>query len=250
MWREGAPAWMQAVDRVGNRPSRRPGAARQKPESDHFVIPAKAGIQWFRPSIPACRQAGMTTGMTTERGYPAKPAIHSPPGLPLLDSSFRWNDGGGISSFMDRMSGMRREGTPAWMYACMDAGGRPRREQAVEVVDGVGNRPSRRPGAARSGPESTPAWRRACGMRAGPCWERRPRIAAGALNSCRILRDVTLGPCRYPAPQNSRLPGARGKGITSRILETPETSINRRSNPRPKPACGTLPYLRVSRYHQ
>ena len=68
---------------------------RQKPESDHFVIPAKTGIQWFMSSIPACRQAGMTTGMTTERGYPAKPAIHSPLGLPLLDSSFRWNDGGG-----------------------------------------------------------------------------------------------------------------------------------------------------------
>ena len=31
-------------------------------------------------------------------------------------------------SFMDRMSGMRREGTPAWM----------------QVVDGVGNRPSSR----------------------------------------------------------------------------------------------------------
>ena len=25
-----------------------------------FVIPAKAGIQWFRPDIPACKQAGMT----------------------------------------------------------------------------------------------------------------------------------------------------------------------------------------------
>ena len=66
--------------------------------------PAQAGIQWSVSSIPACRQAGMTTGMTTERGYPAKPAIHSPLGLRLLDSSFRWNDGGGISSFMDRMS--------------------------------------------------------------------------------------------------------------------------------------------------
>ena len=107
-------------------------AARRKPESDHFVIYgqevlyaaggqearsrlAHAGIQWFVLSIPDCRQAGMTTGMTTERGYPAKPAIHSPLGLPLLDSSFRWNDGGGMSSFINRMSGMRREGTPAWM---------------------------------------------------------------------------------------------------------------------------------------
>ena len=110
---------VEVVDGVGNRPSRTPVAARRKPESDHFVIPAKAGIQWFVLSIPACRQAGMTTGMTTERGYPAKPAIHSPLGLPLLDSSFRWNDGGGMSSFMGRMSCMRREGrTPvAALYA-------------------------------------------------------------------------------------------------------------------------------------
>ena len=121
MRREGAPAWMHAyrdvggrprleqavevVDRVGNRPSRTPVAARRTPESDHFVIygqdvryaargqearsrPAKAGIQWFVLSMPACRQAGMTTGMTTERGYPAKPAIDSlprplPPGFQL-----------------------------------------------------------------------------------------------------------------------------------------------------------------------
>ena len=33
---------------------------------------------------------------------------------------------------MDRTSGMRGEGAPAWMYAYRDVGGRPRREQAVE----------------------------------------------------------------------------------------------------------------------
>ena len=115
---------------VRSRPACLPAAGRQKPEFDHFVIPAQAGIQWFVSSIPACRQAGMTTGMTTERGYPAKPAIHSPLGVPLLDSSFRWNDGGGMSSFMDRMSCMRRD-------AYRDAGGRPRLEQAVEGVDGA-----------------------------------------------------------------------------------------------------------------
>ena len=32
----------------------------------HFVIPAKAGIQWFRQSIPACRRQA---GMTTRAGY-------------------------------------------------------------------------------------------------------------------------------------------------------------------------------------
>ena len=36
---------------------------------------------------------------------------------------------------MDKMSGMRRKGTPAWMYAYRDVGGRPRLEQAVEVVE-------------------------------------------------------------------------------------------------------------------
>ena len=60
----GRAAWMhayrdtgmQAVDRVGNRRSRTPAAARRKPESKLSVIPAKAGIQWFIQAIPAQRE--------------------------------------------------------------------------------------------------------------------------------------------------------------------------------------------------
>ena len=33
-------------------------------------------------------------GKATERKHPAKPAIHSPPGIPFLDSGLRRNDGG------------------------------------------------------------------------------------------------------------------------------------------------------------
>ena len=48
MRREGTPAWMQVVER---RLEQAAEEARSRP--------AKAGIQWFRQSIPA--QAGMTT---------------------------------------------------------------------------------------------------------------------------------------------------------------------------------------------
>ena len=41
--------------------------------------------------------------------------------------------------------------------------------------------------------------------------------------------------------QNSAVPGVRAKGMTSRMLPTPVTNISRRSNPRPKPAWGTVP---------
>ena len=50
--------------------------------------------------------------------------------------------------------------------------------------------------------------------------------------------------------QNSRCLGVRGKGMTSRIFVTPVTVIKKRSNPRPNPACGTVPKRRMSRYHQ
>ena len=72
-------------------------------------------------------------------------------------------------SFMDRKSGMRREDrmpvaamdrkSGMWRDAYRDVGGRPRLERAVEgtpawmqAVDGVGNRPSRRPAAAQMRP--------------------------------------------------------------------------------------------------
>ena len=53
-----------------------------------------------------------------------------------------------------------------------------------------------------------------------------------------------------PRDQNSAFPGVRAKGITSRMFETPVRNISKRSNPRPKPACGTVPYFRRSAYHQ
>ena len=41
--------------------------------------------------------------------------------------------------------------------------------------------------------------------------------------------------------QNSACPGARGNGIASRILLSPQMYTTSRSKPRPKPACGTVP---------
>ena len=48
--------------------------------------------------------------------------------------------------------------------------------------------------------------------------------------------------------ETPRCPGVRANGITSRMFETPVTNISIRSNPRPKPACGTVPHRRRSRY--
>ena len=50
MRREDTPAWMQVVER-----------RLEQAAEDARSRPAQAGIQWFRPSIPACKQAGMTT---------------------------------------------------------------------------------------------------------------------------------------------------------------------------------------------
>ena len=50
------------------------------------VIPAKAGIQWFRQAIP--RIAGMTTGTTTEHAVRQNlPSLHHP-GLPSWIPAF------------------------------------------------------------------------------------------------------------------------------------------------------------------
>ncbi len=55
---------------------------------------------------------------------------------------------------------------------------------------------------------------------------------------------------RTPSVQNSTEPGTRGKGITSRMLAMPVMNWTIRSKPRPKPAWGTEPWRRRSRYHQ
>lgn len=54
---------------------------------------------------------------------------------------------------------------------------------------------------------------------------------------------INLNMCslRCRVDQNSALPGVRGKGMTSRMLVMPVTKSTRRSNPRPKPECGTVP---------
>jgi hypothetical protein len=41
--------------------------------------------------------------------------------------------------------------------------------------------------------------------------------------------------------QNSALPGVRANGMTSRMFDTPVMNMSIRSNPRPKPECGTVP---------
>ena len=52
------PAWMQVVEpRLERAAEEVLYAARGQ---DARSRPAKAGIQWFRPDIPACKQVGMT----------------------------------------------------------------------------------------------------------------------------------------------------------------------------------------------
>jgi len=53
---------------------------------------------------------------------------------------------------------------------------------------------------------------------------------------------------RLTGSQNSAWPGLRGNGMTSRMFVIPVAYWIVRSNPRPNPACGTLPYRRRSRY--
>ena len=59
----------------------------------------------------------------------------------------------------------------------------------------------------------------------------------------RILNRAMSTDIQYPA-----WPGVLGNGIASRTLARPVTYAMVRSNPRPKPACGTVPYRRRSRY--
>ena len=63
-------------------------------------------------------------------------------------------------------------------------------------------------------------------------------------------RLVTVAGMPQFRPQKSALPGVRGKGMTSRMLAMPVMNWIVRSRPSPKPACGTVPWRRRSRYHQ
>ena len=59
--------------------------------------------------------------------------------------------------------------------------------------------------------------------------------------------------CWYGAPlsfsNTQKPPAVRGNGSTSRMLGMPVRYMIRRSKPRPKPACSTVPKRRSSRYH-
>ena len=76
-------------------------------------------------------------------------------------------------------------------------------------------------------------------------------FAAGFIQSA-FLRAKSGGGAKLPRRigQNSALPVVRGKGSTSRMLAMPVRYMIMRSKPMPKPACGVVPYLRSSRYHQ
>ena len=95
-------------------------------------------------------------------------------------------------------------------------------------------------------------------LRTGNPWiaVRNPRSSAaqsvgriGELRPLR-LRNWARGTPSVPLDQNSALPVVRGKGSTSRMLETPVKYMIRRSKPKPKPAWGVVPNLRSSKYHQ
>src|SRR6516162_7684730 len=55
--------------------------------------------------------------------------------------------------------------------------------------------------------------------------------------------------CSLSFSQNFAHLGTRGNGKTSRIFPIPVMYIKARSKPSPNPAWGTVPYLRMSRYH-
>lgn len=50
--------------------------------------------------------------------------------------------------------------------------------------------------------------------------------------------------------QNYAFPGVLGKHATSLMFYIPATIITNLQKPRPKPPCGTVPYLLKSKYHQ
>jgi len=87
--------------------------------------------------------------------------------------------------------------------------------------------------------------------RTGPpllCCPRLPSLLRPCLP--RALPRFFLFAIRGCPHQKSALPGVRGNGITSRMFAIPVTNCTTLSRPSPKPACGTVPKRRRSRYHQ
>lgn len=79
-----------------------------------------------------------------------------------------------------------------------------------------------------------------------PSLRRSRRKSNGYVDEFRS-RHCHPGPVRQGS-QNSAWPGLRGNGMTSRMFVIPVAYWIVRSNPRPNPAWGTLPYRRRSRY--
>ena len=75
-----------------------------------------------------------------------------------------------------------------------------------------------------------------------------PQVQAGVimLGKDQGLHQIHLFAVNFGVGQRM-LPTVRGYRITSRMLDIPVTYMIIRSKPRPKPECGTLPYLRRSR---
>ncbi len=77
-----------------------------------------------------------------------------------------------------------------------------------------------------------------------------PKIRSDPWNKLQKFGGLEFpGLKRLVRSQNSQFPGVLANGMTSRIFAMPVTNMRRRSNPSPKPACGTLPYFRRSTYH-
>ena len=68
-------------------------------------------------------------------------------------------------------------------------------------------------------------------------------IIHGTMNAAMSDRYWSILSINY----SSQLPTVLGKGITSRMFDTPVRYITHLSNPRPKPACLAEPYFLISR---
>ena len=105
MRREGTPAWMQVVDRVWNKRSRRPVAARRKPESTAPSFrrkPESSGLD------QPCPRSGHDHGHDNRTRASDKICHPSTSRHPRLDSGVRRNDNGGGNQDMP-LTGRRRK---------------------------------------------------------------------------------------------------------------------------------------------
>ena len=111
-------------------------------------------------------------------------------------------------SFMDRMCCMRREGTLAW----------------IRVVDGVGNRPSRMPAAARPGPRQAGAALPPASMQASARKGATPDtgVARGEISEISLAHCASNG-YNHQMMQDDIWPSEQSAYITSAWGFTPKT---------------------------